>query len=179
MLGISGSKCGIVTLILNCSWVSLNCFTHLPKCTRCRCKCLVLLAASTELVLLAPSCKEMVAPREVFTQWILSSHQQSKMTWTIGRITILYTICTLTIFLVPPPYACSAPSMLGTTSMLQGNMNWISPNNWLTTLPNPFATFRWMFKSILNHHSIPFICGKGQLVALIGQRKELTLITVA
>src|SRR6266702_6864073 len=34
-----------------------------------------------------------------------------------------------------------------------------------------------MFKSILIHHSIPFICGKGQSVALIGQREELTLIT--
>ena len=148
---------------VNCLWVLLDCFTHLPKCARCQCKCSVLLMASAELVLLAPLClkeKRWVALRKVFTQQILSSCQQSKMTWTIGRITVLYTICTLTIFLAPP-HTCFVPSMLGTALTLWGNMNRISSNDQLTTLPNPFMTFRWMFKSILIHHSIPFICGKG------------------
>ncbi len=93
-----------------------------------------------------------------------------------GKIIILYTGRSLIIFLVPFQ-TWSAPSMLGIASTPQGNSNRISPNDQSTTSPDPLATFRWTFRSILIRHPIPFICGKGKLVVLKARREVLTLVT--
>ena len=93
-----------------------------------------------------------------------------------GKIIILYTGCSLIIFLVPFQ-TWSVPSTLGIASMPQGNLNQIGPNNQTTTLPNPLAMFRWTFRSILICHPIPFICGKGKSAVLKVQREVLTLVT--
>jgi hypothetical protein len=59
----------------------------------------------------------------------------------------------------------------------RGNSNRIGPNDRSTTSPDPLATFRWTFRSILIRHPIPIICGKGKSAVLKAQMVVLTLVT--